>query len=338
MRKILVITALSLFAMLAKNANASQHLPDTVTIQADKNLKIEWCAHFNHRTDYSKRMELVSEIFISSINSITNEDLNQFDRLKTDFFIKNDTIDLIQITDWTDPKILYYHKENNIQIGISYNVFFKIHDPIMGEVNIFGFDLETINKLDHKSLVQLFRSIIEREDVVVKKWPRRNTEEKHVFNWNPQQSDLKKIASYTSRSHDHINLNGILTANYINNTLVPGVKLSMEFSFGKKGISRNSYDVFINTESIFKKNDDGSYSSKENSWLGLGYSYTNSNKKKMGLNVAYLIDRNGNFYDKNTYRFQFYTSGYKGIRLTPSFYCMDGFKKVYPGFGINISL
>ncbi|MBI9034526.1 MAG: hypothetical protein JEZ03_08665 [Bacteroidales bacterium] len=341
MKNILFLVVIGLLSIANKGTQASNHLPDTVIIQNDKEMKIEWCAYFDHKTDYNQRINLVSELFFNQMELISIDDVSHYERIKAEVRIDKDSVVLVKITEWTEDNILYFYKENNIQVGVYYNVYYKIIDPVMGEINIYTSDTDAFDRLNSKTLTTIFKTVIDNDDVIETNWLKRNSCEKHVFDWSSDDSKIHKISSEFSGSQDQIELSAGLTAYYVHNTLVPGFSATMSFRFGQKELSSNAFSVFYNPEYIFTEDDQGSFNSQMNSWIGLGYMrmYTNSKNEKAGygMNFSYLMKRNGNFYKENTMRLQVYTNGGKGLKLIPNIYIEEGFKKIYPGFGVQIS-
>jgi len=79
---------------------------------------------------------------------------------------------------------------------------------------------------------------------------------------------------------------------------------------------------------------------KMNTFLNLGYSWDrsrgNDKENLFGVEVGYLIDRNGDLFEENTSRIGINWSPIKGVVVSPQMYIIGGFEKVQPGMRIGL--
>ena len=78
-----------------------------------------------------------------------------------------------------------------------------------------------------------------------------------------------------------------------------------------------------------------------NSFLSLGwdhnFSYSTERVKWVGLSVGYLVDRNTDFFEKNTWKVALRKSINQTISVNPELYFNGSFKNIYPGVQIGIN-
>ena len=72
-----------------------------------------------------------------------------------------------------------------------------------------------------------------------------------------------------------------------------------------------------------------------NTFLNLGYEFPNSNPETLGMEAGCLISRQGNTFDKNTFRFGLIWSPSSSISVSPQMYFPGKFKDAYPGIRIG---
>jgi len=139
---------------------------------------------------------------------------------------------------------------------------------------------------------------------------------------------------------DMLILNAGVGAGVIKNQWVNDISLKVGLGFAKKGIQRNIYFA------EFKMYYDFSNASSENlfsinSFLAAGWEHNfskNIEKEKwFGLSLGYLVDRNTDFFEKNTWRFAIHKKINQTISVSPELYFNGFFENIYPGVQIGIS-
>jgi hypothetical protein len=112
-------------------------------------------------------------------------------------------------------------------------------------------------------------------------------------------------------------------------------------SLGKKTYLHHMIKAEASMMYIFNENPEGGYSTDINTFLGATY-YVNSSKNPdkphwFGIGLSYLVWRNGNFFDENTFRFTVGARFAKHFAVMPEIYISDGFKNVMPGLRMQVS-
>jgi len=136
---------------------------------------------------------------------------------------------------------------------------------------------------------------------------------------------------------DMWNLKGGVGVNLIKNKPVIDFSEEMGFIFSKKGIWKNQYYLSYNQLFDFRDNSKVNL----NSFLNIGYRYNLArnigNTNWLGVELGYLIMRNGDLFDKSTFKLGVNWEVGKLISVSPQFYLSGDMKQLYPavriGFG-----
>ena len=132
-------------------------------------------------------------------------------------------------------------------------------------------------------------------------------------------------------------LNGGLGVNLVKGQPVIDLSAQLGLIFCKKSIWKHQYYLSYSQLSYF--NDLSS--PKLNGFLSLGYKYNMSNTigkpNWLGMELGYLVSRNGDLLQKNTMRLGFNWDVAKYISVAPQLYVSGDFKEIFPavriGFG-----
>ena len=111
----------------------------------------------------------------------------------------------------------------------------------------------------------------------------------------------------------------------------------MTIQLGNKSIAKQAFSLGYEWMYDFS-------SGKENinHWVSLGYArnFTNNPNKSswFGLNLGYLAKRNGDLFEKDSFRLGIEKKIHKNVSIVPQFYFNGFLKDAYPGFKIKIHL
>lgn len=126
-------------------------------------------------------------------------------------------------------------------------------------------------------------------------------------------------------------------ANLVKNTWAPDLTLKVGLGFNKKGILRNPY---ISSNTLFDFTAENKINL--NTFLNLGYSWTVNKKAEkndlLGVELGYLISKQGDLFGENTFKLGFNWSPAKHINVSPHIYITDDFNKAFPGIRIGFGL
>lgn len=147
---------------------------------------------------------------------------------------------------------------------------------------------------------------------------------------------IKKLET-KSNSPDYLELQLGAGAGLVKSTWVTDISFGISLGLNHKGILRAPY---VSTNMVF---DFGAESNINiNTFLNLGYRWEMNNKSVkrdfMGIELGYLISKQGDLFGENTFKFGLNWSPAKHINVTPQLYITDNFKTVYPGIRIGFGL
>ncbi|MBK7174991.1 MAG: hypothetical protein IPH84_17595 [Bacteroidales bacterium] len=136
---------------------------------------------------------------------------------------------------------------------------------------------------------------------------------------------------------DVLVLNGGVGVNLIKGQPVIDLSAQLGLIFCKKSIWKHQYYLSYSQLSYFSDLS----SPKLNGFLSIGYKYNMSNTigkpNWLGMEVGYLVSRNGDLLQKNTMRLGFNWDVAKFISVAPQLYMSGDFKELFPavriGFG-----
>ncbi len=158
--------------------------------------------------------------------------------------------------------------------------------------------------------------------------------------WDGNDNFESHFLSETSPySLDMIELTAGLGAGVIKNQWANDINFRAGLGFGKKGIMRNNY--FAEFKMVYDFSNSGNKLFSINSFLSLGWEHNYSNSpekaKWVGFSVGYLVDRNTDFFEKNTWKLTLRKNINQTISVNPELYFNEFFKNVYPGIQIGIN-
>jgi hypothetical protein len=116
---------------------------------------------------------------------------------------------------------------------------------------------------------------------------------------------------------------------------IPDLSFRVGLGFSRKGAL--SYNPYISTNFLFDFTTENKMN--VNTFLNLGYRWNMDKKSEkpdmLGIEVGYLIGKQGDLFGDNTLKFGLNWSPLKNISVNPHIYITDDFKTVYPGVRIG---
>lgn len=123
-------------------------------------------------------------------------------------------------------------------------------------------------------------------------------------------------------------------AGLVKNNWVTDISFGVGVDFNKKGAHRYPY---ISTNMLFDFSESNQIN--VNTFLNLGYGWNvtkfSPKKDKLYVELGYLIARQGDLFEENTFRLGFKWAPIKGVYVSPHIYASDGFSDIYPGVRIG---
>lgn len=155
------------------------------------------------------------------------------------------------------------------------------------------------------------------------------------YTFNGKQLIENNVSRSDYGQSDVMLLKGGIGVGLFKNQPMTDISAVVAFSFSKKGILRNEFYISDNLIFNYSANND----IYTNNFLNLGYRINISRNIKsanwIGIEAGYLITRNGDFFDKNTFRFGFNWELGKSISVAPQLYFSGDLSRMYPGLRIG---
>lgn len=230
-----------------------------------------------------------------------------------------------------DPKKLVFTKGKVLEKDFG-NYIVEV-DDIDYTILFYLDDISDLNKIKGESFekqVTVAQSLIPGGRKKVNGWLKWNG------NDNFESNFLGESSPY---SLDMIELTAGLGAGVIKNQWANDINFRVGLGFGIKGIMRNRY--FTEFKMVYDFANSGDKVFSVNSFVALGwehnFSTTTEKVNWIGFSVGYLVDRNTDFFQKNTWKLAMKKSINQTISVNPELYFNGFFKNVYPGVQIGIN-
>jgi hypothetical protein len=157
---------------------------------------------------------------------------------------------------------------------------------------------------------------------------------------NKEEFNIYLLDETSPYTLDMLELNAGITSGLVKNEFVTGFNFRVGFAFAKKGIMKSKY--FADYELVYDfSNPSEGKKFATNDFLSIGYERNFSldpNKAKWyGFSVGYLVNRNNDFFEENTFKMSIHKQINNSISLKPEVYFNDFFKNIYPGLRVQIS-
>jgi hypothetical protein len=156
-----------------------------------------------------------------------------------------------------------------------------------------------------------------------------------VHNFVYNGTELTHTHKYDKESGqmDAMMLKGGVGANILKNQPVMDLSAELGFVFSKNGIWKNQYSLSYSQLSDFTD----PLKINLNGFAGIGYRHNMSNKLRspnwLGIELGYLVQRQGELLDKNTFRIGFNWELGKSVSVSPQLY-LSG-KSTFPALRIG---
>lgn len=186
------------------------------------------------------------------------------------------------------------------------------------------------NELEDLTSEDLINQLKEAIDATVTNQSRYSRLFNYSFEGDSMISSENDIIGNTG---DMLSLKAGVGANLIKNQPVIDLSGEIAFTFSKKGLLKNQYYLSYNLLYDFIDNSKANL----NSFLNLGYRYNLSNAKDgtdwLGVEFGYLISREGDMFDDNTFKFGFNWDVGNSITVSPQLYISK--EQTFPGLRIG---
>lgn len=313
MKQLCLIFAISVLPTLG----FTQFIGDTVIIYVDNRVEIKVAV-----PDYSD-LKTSDKIFSA---------LEKFEKMipEIEDQLSSASADLIKYSvgssltvESGDPTFIYLFKDGELC-----NTGFRDQSIIDGEEFKIFITTSDISNITDLSLSKCLEKVI---DLL----PEKSMWSRSLY-YECNNEGIKKLET-KSNSPDYLELQLGAGAGLVKSTWVTDISFGISLGLNHKGILRAPY---VSTNMVF---DFGAESNINiNTFLNLGYKWEMNNKSVkrdfMGIELGYLISKQGDLFGENTFKFGLNWSPAKLINVTPQLYITDNFKTVYPGIRIGFGL
>jgi len=219
-----------------------------------------------------------------------------------------------------DPKIIFLEKDGKMS-----NTGFRDRAVISGEdyqIIITTTDLSQISDL---ALDSCFEKVVQ---MLPKKtnWSRN-------LSYECINGQTSLIENKNNRA-DLLELHAGAGAGLIRGNWTTDVSLGIGLFFNKKGMMRGPQ---VSANMIFDFASEGNMNI--NTFLNLGYAWDLERKTDkaniLGVELGYLISRQGDLFGENTFKFAVNWSPAKLVTVSPQLFVTDNFKQAFPGVRIG---
>ncbi len=222
-----------------------------------------------------------------------------------------------------DPKIIFMDKDGKLS-----NTGFRDKAVIRGTDFKIFITISDMSKLSDLPLSNCFEKVI----AIL---PRKTNWSRSIF-YECINGNITEIENKINKM-DFLELDLGAGASLIKSNWVADLSFGISLGFNHKGMYRGPY---VSSNLIFDFDEEDKMNI--NTFLNLGYQWDINKKSEkleyLGVELGYLISKQGDLFGKNTFKLGVNWSPAKFITVSPQLYISDNFKTAYPairiGFGI----
>ena len=204
---------------------------------------------------------------------------------------------------------------------------FRDEPIISGEdfiVSLTTSDMATISSISSSTCIEQVKTIL----------PDKIRWSKSIY-YECIDGDIKLLED-KSNELDMLSLSLSTGATLVRSTWIPDLAIKIGLGLNKKGIMQGP---FISSNLVFDFDSENKLNL--NTFLNPGYTWTMNKTENrhdlMGVELGYLVSRNGDLFGEDTIKLGFNWSAVKLVSVNPHIYISDNFDAVFPairvGFG-----
>jgi putative sterol carrier protein len=317
-------------------AKAGNYYADTVRIELKNGAMIELCGvdllrHFPNKFQINK--DLSEFLYYWDKLKIKDLSLNKKMLIRFDWF--NIILsELITSDNYTlsrrDSIVLFPNKGHILELNTHISTKVRIYFSDFSQLKeIEGLNTELVFE-ELKKEVNTDKDLLHENNIAMLKWYRLN-----------ENNTLTAIYKTCSErvSTDQLQLVFGTNLQNLKGVWVGGFNARIALAFGRKMVLKNKYSFQYDWIYDFSSSEQG-FQKHVNHFVGLGYEHNLSSDPKnsswYGISASYLIKRNGNFFNKNTFNIGITHSINNHIEIQPMIYFNDFFKNAYPSLKIIV--
>ena len=328
------------FAHVAK---AGKYYADTVRIELNNGAMIELCGedltrHFADKYEINKKL---------------SEFLNHWDLLKIESLSANKKM-LIRYDEATwEPKIIiseqnspecytFTNRKDSFVLVPSQKG--HILELIVKDIKVRIF-FENFSQLHMIELLntELVFSMLKKEIINGNKLDPKNMA---IIRWyklndnNTLSSVYETCSLRAPNGNDALQISLGTSIQNLKGVWAGSFNAKIALALGRKMVLKNKYSFQSEWMYDFSSGEQG-FQKHINQFVGLGYDHNFSNDPKnsswYGVSASYLLKRNGEFFNKNTFNIGLSRALNNHIEIQPMIYFNDFFKNAYPSLKIAVS-
>jgi hypothetical protein len=340
--KIVVLSGLLfLFSIKAIAGNETKFHSDTIRLQMPNGTTIENRITYDGKHDLAGNLEIKDLLnhFLKrwAVLNIEEESLNKGLHItcsteKEYVHLKNNQ-NIIKIEDAAVQKQIYFPTDTAIVLVIKGNNKLELNSKVAIYFNTIK-QLEELTKYD-------FAQILKNTDLQINDAKQWYTKTAPFVAWvkikEDNSAELLHRNNTMSTTSDQIILTAGTSLENVKGNWNGSFYTRMTFQLGSKNLSKQAFSLEYEWMYDFSSGD-----KNINHWVDLGYQHNfskNPNKGDWyGLSLGYLTKRNGDLFEKDSFRLGMEKKINKNISVVPQLYFHEFFKDAYPGFKIKIHL
>lgn len=309
-RLCLIVLAIIIFPTLT----SAQFIGDSVIVYVDNRVEINVAVSDFENLKSSKEVIEALEKFRALLPEIQND-------------LSSEKADLVKLTsngtltiEPGDPKIIYLEKDGKMS-----NTGFRDRAIIAGEDYQIIITTTDLSGISDMALNSCFEEVI------------KILPEKTHWSRNISYECIDGETSLIDNKNNHMDLLELhigAGAGLIKGNWTTDLSLGLGLFLNKKGMMRGPQ---ISANMIFDFADEGNMNI--NTFLNLGYAWDLERKtdepNMLGLELGYLISKQGELFGENTFKFGVNWSPAKLVTVSPQLFVTDNFEQVFPGIRVG---
>lgn len=310
MKNLYLIIAISLLPTLS----FGQYIGDTLFVFVDNKIEIKIAI-----PDYEE---------LKSSDSVPIA-LREFKQILPEFKdeLSSDEADLVKFSiggpltlKKGDPTIIYLQKEDGLT-----NTGFRDQAILSGEnyiISITTTDMSIVSDLSLSECVEKVIAMLPKKT----HWPKS-------LSYECIDGSITELANKNNQV-DFLELQLGAGAGLVKSTWVADISFGVSLSLNHKGMARSPY---VSANMVF--DFDAESKMHINTFLNVGYRWNLSKKSvkpnMLGVELGYLIVKQGDLFGDNTLKFGVNWSPAKHITVSPQLFITDNFKQAFPGIRVG---
>ena len=222
-----------------------------------------------------------------------------------------------------DPKVIYLNKDGELT-----NTGFRDKAIISGEKFIIIITTSDLSKISDLPLASCFEKVI----AIL---PEKTHWSRSIF-YECINGNIVELENKNNKP-DFLELQFGAGAGLIKSAWVADLSVGVGLGLNHKGMLRAPY---VSSNMVFDFETEGKMNI--NTFLNLGYRWNLDKRSEkpnvLGVELGYLIVKQGDFFGENTFKIGVNWSPAKYIYVSPQLYISDNFKTAFPGIRIGFGI